>query len=480
MLRVGNPIGACGQGPETLHKLVASSLGQEAADTLQAIRSAAHETLTRFRITDLEIDALVDTWLERGIDTWGYDSRDAVCHWVADNIEFLQSFVPNGYPRHIQTNYWYGPLTKSGLVVGCVAIVFVLMTASAIFYWRDEKAMIYAQLNFIYLIVSGFFLVSVGAVIYALEPTDSRCNAKEWLVTLGYTLGIVPLLVKVAAINRIMSNAKKNRRVKIDPKNLMRIVFGVTFAVTIFLILWTSVDNSCVTKSLDLVEESGQAVRLSYSCQSHSYGWKIAALAWEFFLLLCASVLAFQTRKVEQLFSESTYLSMLVYCHFFFAVLRAITCFLDSMPSNLKAGTVSLLLSFDTIISIVIYFGKKFWCAYHHEDPSITRGPTAGSRLSDTSSFIRSAHNQQQQQQQQQDRVVSFCLNDNVDSDDDPSVSHQRRRSTDLNSVGSRSHNGDSGDLADPKKESKIIENNDDDDDDSFQEEKKACNGGDK
>jgi len=81
---------------------------------------------------------------------------------------------------------------------------------------------------------------------------------------------------------------------------------------------------------------------------------------------------------------------------------------------------------------------------------------------------------------QQQDRVVSFCLNDNVDSDDDPSVSHQRRRSTDLNSVGSRSHNGDSGDLADPKKESKIIENNDDDDDDSFQEEKKACNGGDK
>lgn len=213
-----------------------------------------------------------------------------------------------------------------------------------------------------------------------------------------------------------MSNAKKNKRVKIDPKNLMRIVFGVTFAVTIALITWTVVDKSCATKRLDLVNEGEQTVILSYSCQSESDGWKIAALAWEFFLLLCASVLAFQTRKVEQLFSESTYLSMLVYSHFFFVVLRAIIFFLDSMPSNKKAGTSSLLLSFDTIISIAIYFGKKFWCAYHHEDPSITLGPSSGSRLSDTTSFHQSA-----KIYHEEGRVVSFCLNDSVE-DDDPSA----------------------------------------------------------
>jgi hypothetical protein len=200
MVRVGDPIGACGQGPEMLYRLVASSLGQEDSKTPQAIRSAAHETVTRFRIDDLEIDALVDTWLQRGVDTWGYDSRDAVCHWVADNIDSLQSFIPTGYPRQIQSNSWYGPLTASGLVVGVVAIVLVVVTASAIIYWRDEKAMVYAQLNFLYLIVSGFFLVTVGAVIYALEPTNTRCMAREWLVTLGYTLGIVPLLVKVSKV----------------------------------------------------------------------------------------------------------------------------------------------------------------------------------------------------------------------------------------------------------------------------------------
>lgn len=207
-----------------------------------------------------------------------------------------------------------------------------------------------------------------------------------------------------------MSSAK---RVKIDPKNLMRIVFGVAFAVIIALVLWTVVDKSCATKRLDLVNEGEQAVMLSYSCESESDGWKTAALAWEFFLLLCASVLAFQTRKVEQLFGESTYLSMLVYSHFFFAVLRAIIFFLDSMPSNRKAGTVSLLLSFDTIISIAIYFGKKFWCAYHHEDPSITLGPGPGSRLSDTTSFHRSA-----KIYHEEGRVVSFCLNDSVEVDD--------------------------------------------------------------
>lgn len=122
-----------------------------------------------------------------------------------------------------------------------------------------------------------------------------------------------------------MSNATKMKRIKIDPKSLMRIVFGVTIGVTIFLVIWTTVDGSSATRNLDLVHESEQAVILSYSCASSSYEWKIAALTWEFFLLLCASVLAFQTRKTEQLFSESAYLSMLVYSHFFFAVLRAIT-----------------------------------------------------------------------------------------------------------------------------------------------------------
>lgn len=237
------------------------------------------------------------------------------------------------------------------------------------------------------------------------------------------------------------------KRVKIDPKSLMRIVLGVTIGVTVFLIVWSVVDGTCATKNLDLVHESEQAVILSYSCASSSDGWKIAALTWEFFLLLCASVLAFQTRKAEHLFSESTFLSMLVYSHFFFAVLRAIVNFLDSMPSNDKAGIVSLLLSVDTIISIAIYFGKKFLAAYHHEDPSLTRGPSSISRFSETSSFHRSA-----MKHQQQGRVVSFCLNENDDSDDHcdslaGSSSHQRRQSTDLNSldlhVGSRSNNGE-------------------------------------
>ena len=197
MVRVGDHVGACGQGPETLHKLIASSLGQVAASSPQPIRSAAHETITRFRINDLEIDALVDTWLQRGVDTWGYDSRDAVCHWVADNLESLRSYIPKGYPREIVSISWYGPLTVSGLAMGSVAIVLSTLTASAVFYWREEKAMVYAQLNFCYLIVIGFLLVSIGAVITALEPTSSSCAAKEWLITLGYTLGIVPLLVKV-------------------------------------------------------------------------------------------------------------------------------------------------------------------------------------------------------------------------------------------------------------------------------------------
>lgn len=109
----------------------------------------------------------------------------------------LQSYIPTGYQQHVESTSWYGPLTVTGLSMGSVAIVVSIMTASAVFYWREEKALVYAQLNFCYLIVVGFLFVSIGAITTVLEPTDSSCIAKEWLITLGYTLGIVPLLVKV-------------------------------------------------------------------------------------------------------------------------------------------------------------------------------------------------------------------------------------------------------------------------------------------
>ena len=65
---------------------------------------------------------------------------------------------------------------------------------------------------------------------------------------------------------------------------------------------------------------------------------------------------------------------------------------------------------------------------------------------------------------QQQDRVVSFCLNENYDSDDPSSSiagsSRQRRRSTDLNSVDLGSGDGNGGHAASMlrKKEKEIVE----------------------
>lgn len=59
---------------------------------------------------------------------------------------------------------------------------------------------------------------------------------------LGYTLAIVPILIKVSAINKLTKVGMGCKRVEIDPnrfKNILTVTVSILF---FFLVLWTSID----------------------------------------------------------------------------------------------------------------------------------------------------------------------------------------------------------------------------------------------
>lgn len=230
---------------------------------------------------------------------------------------------------------------------------------------REQRVMIFAQVEFLWLLLAGLLLVSVGAVILTIPASDASCATVTGFLCLGYTLELVPLIIKVAAINCLMQAARHLKRVVLRRQSLFGVVFLLSGLVVVGLSLWTALDpkqKSAEYKLTDQVTRNNETVvTVSYFCQSDSVVWRYVAVAWNCLLLIGATVLAFQTCKLQEDFNESQTLAIMIDSHFVFVILRLITFFLENTVSgSTLARFRSLISSCNAVATIVIYFVPKF------------------------------------------------------------------------------------------------------------------------
>jgi hypothetical protein len=150
--------------------------------------------------------------------TTGSDPRYAVCNWVAENVEHLQTFVPYTYPRGLYEEKPYNdnPIFWIAMSFGVFVALCVLLMGVVTYIFRNEVPFKVAQLPFLYIILLGLLGVSSRAVVYGLQPRPGTCLARTLLVNMGYILEFLPMEVKIAAINQMLQAAKTMRRVTIS------------------------------------------------------------------------------------------------------------------------------------------------------------------------------------------------------------------------------------------------------------------------
>lgn len=83
------------------------------------------------------------------------------------------------------------------------SIVFVTLTYLIVRHKKDIPSIQFAQLDFLSVLLAGAFLVSIGSLLLSLPAADASCLASVWFVYIGCTLMLVPLIIKVAAINHL-------------------------------------------------------------------------------------------------------------------------------------------------------------------------------------------------------------------------------------------------------------------------------------
>ena len=388
IIRRGPEGGACDQEPFPMQKIVASSLRDMTLAAPEVDQSPGYQAILNLKVSTLDLYIMFHKYVAGG---WsGYSAREAVCEWVIDHQEELESFIPRGYPRVFAKNTYYSrPLLHVAIGFGGAAVLYVVIAAVMVCWYSTAKVFVYAQVPFVFMVLFGMFLVACGSIFLALEPQDPICVSQKWFIALGYTLELVPLLVKIAAVNRVVAATRRMKSVRISMRSLCLTVVALVIFVMAFLTLWTVLDSP--ERHEDRYLKGLNVVTTAVLCASDSAVWELVVLCWNGVLILCATVLAFQSRDVKEEFNDSKSLGTMIYSHFVFTVLRVVTLSLSGMqisedennggyppiePSTLAAAS-SFLLSADVIAAVTIYVVPKLLSArkapqMHRTTPGIT------------------------------------------------------------------------------------------------------------
>ena len=116
---------------------------------------------------------------------------------------------------------------------------------------------------------------------------------QPWTITLGYTLQTLPILLKVAVVNKVTRESLKMKFVKFQMKRLKVGVSSAVAIVTVYLMVWTIVDP-WTKQEYKTLNEQNAMVTISHSCSSESLAWKIVEFVWELLLLITLLILSLQ------------------------------------------------------------------------------------------------------------------------------------------------------------------------------------------
>jgi hypothetical protein len=362
--RVGAAVGACDENSKPLYKVVTSSLYDWTFNKGVPVAriSPAYDTVKLFQISGSQLGEVMTMAINSN------SPREGVCQWVVENMDYMLHAIPQTYPRVLQMGNQSNGLHLASSIYSILVTILCLVSLLTVFRQRHRRVMVFAQVEFMYLILVGLLAVSLGALLSLIPPSQVSCIPIIWLINLGYTLELVPLIAKVSAINRLLNAAAPMKRVVVRRKSMYGGVIGISVLVCIFLLAWTLIDPPVKDEEYKLtntVHDGATLVIATPYCTSERSLWMIASLAWRAILLVSATVLAFQNRNARQDFNESRTLGLMIYSQFIFVVLRIIMYFF--LPDVINEATLrlwfSILYSTDTITTILIYFVPKFVAA---------------------------------------------------------------------------------------------------------------------
>jgi len=177
-------------------------------------------------------------------------------------------------------------------------------------------------------------------------------------------LELLPIIIKVATINKLVREARQLRPFALNPKRLDLFFISAILAIIAYLTATTIISPVKVMSVANIDSNDSFSISIGEVCSSSPIQWNSLDYGIEGVLILSACVLVIQSRDVFEEFNEGQGLALMVYSHIIFLILR----FLCNLLGSKFAGQNRLLLleidsilkSIDIIFAMTFYFGEKF------------------------------------------------------------------------------------------------------------------------
>jgi hypothetical protein len=169
ILRIGDEVSACDYQAFAVKKAMSTALMSQLNREGGLLQSPAPEFLSKIRLPSTAVDNLFSDWIE--LETKipkDYASREAACVWVYENLDYLITQVPYGYPRTIKKRV-YGATRTASIAFAVIATLCVLLTSSIVVSWKDTMVLKLVSVDILVWIIVGADFVVTGSFAIAVK-----------------------------------------------------------------------------------------------------------------------------------------------------------------------------------------------------------------------------------------------------------------------------------------------------------------------
>jgi hypothetical protein len=219
------------------------------------------------------------------------------------------------------------------MVLTIISILAVLGAGGFAIRFQLHPVMVASSVPFLFIILVGFLLVLAAGFLEFTEATLGLCNARVWLMCIGFILSYGAMLAKNWRVYQIFS-VKNLRRVKPIPTS--NLIYRSSFLLVItlaILVLWSAL-APLQPSTLEESQALGQVDIVTRTYRVTCYAkqaWPYAAIFAFFGLLMVAGfVLSFLVRKAPVEFHESKWIAFITYAIVLFGAVMILLFYLAS------------------------------------------------------------------------------------------------------------------------------------------------------
>ncbi|XP_073987605.1 gamma-aminobutyric acid type B receptor subunit 1 isoform X2 [Rhodnius prolixus] len=266
------------------------------------------------------------------------------------------------------------PLFICMLVISSIGIILAILLIIFNICYRHRRVIMSSHpvCNTIMLVgviicLSSVFLLGFDGQFVSPEFYPRICQARVWLLSIGFTLGYGAMFSKVWRVHRLTTKAKADTVKKVQPWKLYTMVAGLLTIDLVILLTWQLYDplqRRIEVFPLEDPVSTDDDIKIRPElehCESENNNvWLGIMYVYKGLVLVFGLFLAYETRsiKVKQI-NDSRYVGMSIYNVVVLCLITAPVTMVIASQQDASFTFVSLALIFCCLLSMALIFVPK-------------------------------------------------------------------------------------------------------------------------